>query len=258
MHRHSARPIERISRVLTLQQFAKILVLAAFSLLAACASSGPVGGAPGVQVASISDMPAPTLADFARPSEDALIRPLDVIQVEVFGVEELSRQTQVSANGTISYPLIGSLDASGRTPDELALEIEDRLRNTYILNPDVTLRVTERATRHLTVGGEVSEPGRYPIEGPITLMEAVAIGGGLDEYASRDEVLVFRTVGDERYIGVYNLQGIARGNYPDPTVYPNDIVMVGDSTGRRRLEQVLTIATAISSPLVILERVLTR
>lgn len=237
---------------------AKTAALAALSALAACASNPPVGGAPGVQIASVTDLPAPTLADFARPSEESVLRPLDVVHVEVFGVAELSRSTQVSPSGTLDYPLIGSLEAAGRTPTELALEIEDRLRRTYVLDPDVTVRMGERAPRNLTIGGEVAQPGRYPIEGPITLMEAVAIGGGLDEYASRDEVLVFRTVGDERYIGVYNLQGIQRGNYADPTIYPNDIVMVGDSPGRRRLEQMLAIATALTSPLVILERVVTR
>ncbi|WP_052761763.1 polysaccharide biosynthesis/export family protein [Aurantiacibacter luteus] len=236
--------------------FRKIIAMAAVSLLAACASTPPVGGAPNTQVATVSDLPTPGVADLAPSVTDAQLRPLDVLQVDLFGVEDLSREVQVGANGTFDYPLIGAVNAVGRTPEELARELESRLRQSYVLDPNVTVRLKGRAQQYVTVGGEVSSPGRLPIEGPVTLMEAVAMGGGLDEYAKRDEVLVFRTVDGERYIGVYNLQGIQRGNYADPTVYPNDIVMVGDSPGRRRLENILSLATAISSPLVILERVL--
>lgn len=241
---------------MAVHRFWKIAACLALSALAACGKTTPVGGAPGVQVASVSEMPVPTMADFTPEASDALIRPLDVLDVQLFGVEDLSRAVQVSATGAIDYPLIGSIQAMGRTTDELANDIEARMRATYVRDPDITVRITGRAVQNLTVSGEVARPGRYPVEGPVTLMEAVALGGGLAEEAKRDEVLVFRTIGDERYIGVYNLQGIARGNYADPTVYPNDIVMVGDSPGRRRLQNILEIATAVSSPLVILERVL--
>ncbi|GGD49582.1 hypothetical protein GCM10011411_06690 [Aurantiacibacter arachoides] len=241
-----------------MQNLRKIIALAALSLLAACASTPPLGGAPGSQVTTAAELPVPTVADFAPVSTDAQLRPLDVLEVVLFGIEDLSRTVQVGANGTFTYPLIGSVSAIGRTPEELGIELENRFRQTYVLNPDVTVRVTARAQQYVTVGGEIASPGRFEIDGPITLMEAVAMGGGLDEYAARDEVLVFRTVGDDRYIGVYNVEGIQRGNYADPTVYPNDIVMVGDSPGRRRLERILTLTTALSAPLVILERVLTQ
>lgn len=204
----------------------------------------------------MAGMPQPTLQDYTQVRGEEALRPLDVLKVEVFGVEELSREVQVDAAGTIDYPLVGSLTAAGLTIGELSLVLEERLRNTYVLDPDVSARIIERAERHVTVGGEVTKPGRYPIEGPVTLMEAVALGGGMDEYAAHDEVLVFRTVGDDRYIGVYDVKGIARGNYPDPTVYPKDIVMVGDSPGRRRLENILQITTAVGTPLILLERIL--
>lgn len=224
-------------------------------LLAACASTPPVGGAPGLTVADTSALPAPDFSDFAPAAEEGIIRPLDLIAIEVFGVEELSREVRVGANGTLDYPLIGSVQASGLTTDELSLELENRFRSAYVRQPDVTSQITERNAQFVTVGGEVSRPGRFPVASSITLLEAVAIGGGLDEFAAREDVLVFRTVGDERYIGVYNLEGIARGNYADPTIYPNDIVMVGSSPGSRRLERILGIFTAIASPLILLERI---
>ncbi len=239
--------------MLNLRKFAGLLVL---PLIAACASPHPLGGAAGVAIAETSELPVPGVGDFLPDPQYNVLRPLDVVQIDVFGVPELTRAVQIGATGSIDFPLIGTVPAMGRTPEELSLEIESRLRGTYVLEPDVATRITERSEQLFTIGGEVATPGRYPISTPITLMEAVAIGGGMDEYASREEVLVFRTVGEERYIGVYNVQGIQRGNYADPTIYPSDIVIVGDSPGRRRLENILALTTAISTPLVLLERVL--
>lgn len=235
--------------------FRSITAAALAISLAACVSSPPVGGAPGVSVAETASLPTPTFGDYGPALDEGIIRPLDTLAIEVFGIEELSRAVRVGANGTIDYPLIGSVQASGLTTDELSYQLENRFRNTYVRNPDVTTQIAERNEQFFTIGGEVSRAGRWPIASSITLMEAVAIGGGMEEYAKRSEVLVFRTVGDQRYIGVYDLQGIQRGNYADPTVYPGDIVMVGDSPGRRRLDSILEITSAFLSPLVLLERV---
>jgi len=235
----------------------KISVIGLAAMLAACTTSQtPIGGAPGLSVTETANMPMPGLENFAPDADTGLIRALDVIQVDVFGIPELSREVQVSANGTVDYPLVGSLVAAGQSVDEFSFSLENRLRETYVRQPDVTSRITERNEQFVTVGGQVDRPGRFPVTSSVTLMEAVAMGGGLDEYASKDEVLVFRTVGDERYIGVYNLEGIRRGNYADPAVYPNDIVMVGDSPGRQRLEEILALTTALASPLILIERLL--
>ena len=201
-------------------------------------------------------MPVPGIADLAPPADNGLIRPLDVIQVDVFGVPELSREVQVSANGTFDYPLIGSVEAVGRTTEELSFALESRLRGNFVKDPDVTSRITSRSDQLITVGGQVTQPGRFPVTTPVSLMEAVAMGGGLAEFADSEEVLIFRTVGDQRYIGIYNLQGIQRGNYADPTVYPSDIVMVGDNPGRRRLQETIGLVSAVTTPLLLIERVL--
>ncbi|MGB3166028.1 MAG: polysaccharide biosynthesis/export family protein [Alteraurantiacibacter sp.] len=232
-----------------------IAALALLPLAAACASTPPPGGAPGVEVAMEGALPVPGYADYAPSEQYNLIRALDVVQISVFGVEDLTRELQVGANGSLDFPLVGSVQAAGRTPQELSIEIENRLRGNYVRNPDVTTRISERNEQFITVSGQVTRAGRFPITEPVTLMEAVALGGGMSEDAQRDEVLVFRTVGESRYIGVYNLEGIQRGNYADPTIYPSDIVMVGDSPSRRRLDNILSIASSVLAPLVLIDRV---
>ena len=235
----------------------KLSVLAlgcALSMLASCASPGPVGLAPGIEVAELTSLPAPEATDHGTSGPDRL-RPLDRLRIDVFGVPELNREVQVNADGTIMFPFVGPMDVRGLTPAAVAQEIESRLRGDYVRNPEVTVQTTERQAQLITVGGEIASPGQYAVTGPSTLLEAVALGGGPTEFARLDDVLVFRTIGSQRYIGVYNLGAIQRGNYADPTLYPNDLVMVGNSPNRRLLAEIARITSVVSTPLILLERV---
>lgn len=77
---------------------------------------------------------------------------------------------------------------------------------------------------------------------------------GLSEYAEYDDVLITRIVDGQRYIGLYNIEAIQRGNYPDPVLYPNDIVMVGDSPGRRRLDNILQFVPLVTASAIVIDR----
>lgn len=239
----------------TLLNSIRILAVALFvAATSGCASSGPIGQSPAVQVADLTSLPAPSASDYVVGGETNLVRPLDRLRIEVFDVPQLSRETQVGAAGTFSYPLIGTVEANGRTPAEIAREIENRLRGPYVLEPEVTAEIIERTGQSFTIGGEVDKPGRYAIATPTTLLEAVAIGGGTSEFAKLDDVLVFRTVNGQRYIGAFNLAAIERGNYDDPPVYAKDIIVVGDSPNRRRLQTIIGLAPLITTPIFLLER----
>src|SRR5690606_10942387 len=104
----------------------------------------------------------------------------------------------------------------------------------------------------VTVDGQVLQPGNYPILADMTLLRAVASARGLGEFASRDDVVVLRTVNGRQYAGIYNLAAIRRGNYPDPQIFANDIVVVGDSPALRRMRDLITALPAITSPLIYL------
>lgn len=223
------------------------------ALLGACAS-GPIGQDPTIEVASLETLPIPDAGDYAMPPGVSRIRPLDKLKIEVFGVEELERELTVDADGTLDFPLIGTVAANGLTSGELAAAIEDGLRGPYLRNPDVTVAVLETPGQLITVGGEVDEPGRYPVVGSMSLMDAVAVGNGGSDAAKLTEVAVFRTVGGRRYIGLYDLKAIARGNYPDPQVYPNDVVMVGESQTRRFLNAIAGIAPLLTTGVILIDR----
>jgi len=88
----------------------------------------------------------------------------------------------------------------------------------------------------------------------MTLMRAVALAGGVTEYAKLDDVVVFRTVGKKQYVGIYNMGAIRRGNYADPEIFPNDVVIVGNSPQRRMFKDILAATPALISPLILLAR----
>lgn len=212
----------------------------------------PIGGAPALTVAPVDALPAPTAAQPGGPGA-FLLQPYDKVRVEVFGVEELQRTLAVDGDGRVSFPLIGELQASGKTPAELGREIAGALRSrNQVRNPDVSVNVVEVPGRTVTVDGQVNRPGAFPVYQSTTLMRAVALAGGTNQYARTDDVVLFRTVGDQRYVGLYNLGAIRRGNYSDPQIYNEDIVIVGESKQRRLLETVIQGASLVTTPLILL------
>lgn len=224
--------------------------------LAACAY-GPSGGGVGetgqINVVSSSVLPEPSPADTVGAPRSYVIGPQDVLVVDVFGVEEMTdREIVVDGAGRISIPLAGSIEAAGLTPQDLAALITSRLREGYMRDPLVSVNVKEAVSQFVTVDGQVMQPGNYPVLRDMTLMRAVASAKGLGEFAKQDDVVVLRTVNGQRYAGVYNIAAIRRGNYPDPAVYANDVVIVGDSVALRRMKDFITVLPAITSPLIYL------
>jgi polysaccharide export outer membrane protein len=114
----------------------------------------------------------------------------------------------------------------------------------------------ETTSQVFTVDGQVTQPGSYPAIGNITLMRAVATAKGVGEFARMDDVVVFRTVDGKPLAALYNLGAIRRGIYPDPKIYANDVIIVGDSNARRMFQKFLQVAPLLTTPLILaLERI---
>jgi len=232
-----------------------LFVAAILTTLPACADRAVYGMDPALTVTQESELPAPGAGDMTAASRPYFVGPYDKLRVDVFGVEELSnREVQADAAGRISFPLVGTVEAGGRTPGEIADVISERLRGNYIRDPQVSVNLIETLSQNVTVDGEVEQPGIFPVVGDMTLLRAVARAGGTTEYARQKNVVVFRTIEGQRYAGLYNLEGIRRGNYADPAIYPNDIVVVGESAATRRFERILQVIPLITSPAVLLLR----
>src|SRR5690606_1098093 len=201
-----------------------------------------------------ASLPAPFRTDLAAPDRISLIGPLDTIEVNVFGVPELSRQIQVDGSGRIAMPLIGTVDAGGKTASELANDIEHQLAGRYVRDPDVTINILSSVSQVVTVDGEVAEPGLYPVTNQMTLLRAIASAKGLGEFADQQDVVILRTVDGQNMAGLYNISAIRRGVYDDPPLYANDVIVVGDSPQRRLFRDVISLSPLIASPLVAILR----
>jgi polysaccharide export outer membrane protein len=228
-----------------------LLVLSIAGALAGCARHEPLQSTSRLAVVSgESVLPAPDRQDLIAADRPALIGPLDTIQVDVFNIPDLSREMQVDTSGRIAMPLAGTIDARGKTAEELSEVIEAALRARYVRDPDVVINIKSSVSQVVTVDGQVVEPGLYPVTNQMTLMRVIASAKGFSEFARQDDVVILRTVGSQRMAGLYNVEAIRRGAYDDPPVFANDVVIVGDSPQRRLFRDLVSVAPLLAAPLI--------
>ncbi|KQN33795.1 transposase [Sphingomonas sp. Leaf407] len=186
------------------------------------------------------------------PSRPFVLGPLDQISVEVYGLPEFSRTVQVDASGQIALPLVGSIQAAGKAPAQVAAEYAASLRRQYIRDPRVTVNLTDTVSQTVSVGGAVGAPGIYPVTARMTLLRAIARAEGVSEFGREKEVVVYRRVNNRDMAALYDLRAIRQGMYPDPEIYANDVIEIGESRGRRIFRDVITAAPLLSVPLIAL------
>jgi polysaccharide export outer membrane protein len=164
--------------------------------------------------------------------EEYLIGPQDLLEIQVFGVEELYRKVRVNSRGSISLPLIGTLQAAGLTGEQLENRIAGELAKNYLQDPQVSVFIEEYTNLRVTVEGAVKKPGIFPLQGRTTLLQSIALAEGPDRLAS-SVVKVFRTQPDgARHAFEFDLNAIRSGDIADPLLQGDDIVVVEASTGK--------------------------
>lgn len=174
---------------------------------------------------------------------DYRIGPLDTLDVAVFQEPELStKEIQVDASGQIALPLIGSVEARGKTAAELSRELEQLFGSKYLRDPQVTVTVASSVSQKVSIQGEVTEPGVYQITGPTTLLDVISMAKGETDVATLDQVVVFRNINGQRMGAVFDVASIRRGAAADPVIQGNDLVVVGYSAARRFWRNVLSAA----------------
>lgn len=227
------------------------IALAIAAALSGCASTRPLSSTERLTVVEGSNtLPPPGRGDLTAADRPALIGPLDTIQVDVFNVPELAREMQVDASGRIAMPLAGTIDARGKTAEELATMIETALRAKYVRSPGVTVNIKSSVSQVVTIDGQVVEPGLYPVTNEMTLMRVIASAKGLAEFARQEDVVILRTVGNRRMAGLYNVAAIRQGAYDDPAVFANDVIVVGDSPQRRLFRDIVSLSPILAAPLI--------
>jgi polysaccharide export outer membrane protein len=128
--------------------------------------------------------------------------------------------------------------AANLTTAELDPKISEKLGEKYLEHPDVSVGIKSSTARAVTVDGAVAQAGSYPVTGPMTLIQAIALARGTREDSNPRRVAVFRTIGGQRQAAAFDLTDIRRGQSPDPRIYPGDIVVVDGSSIKEIQKQI--------------------
>lgn len=179
---------------------------------------------------------------FAQPREtpdaerligehEYVIGPEDVLDIAVWNNKEMSRTVPVRPDGRISLPLVNDLQAAGLTPTLLKDALSKALAR-YIPTPELSVIVREVHSFKVAVIGEVKTPGRYELGSIATVLDVLAMAGGLTEYAARDRVVIFRREGTTTrqipfdYTRLTSRSEATKGVQDNFCIQPGDIILV--------------------------------
>ncbi len=157
---------------------------------------------------------------------DAAVGPGDLFDVRVFGETSLSSSYEVAPDGTINFPLIGVLKVQGKTPPQIEKEIQTRLADGYIVDPSVSVRVTEYRSRRISIFGQVRQPGTFPYSENMSVVEAITRAGGFTGMAKKNAVRVTRQNGTGTESISVAVEDIGQGRAPNFLLRPGDVVFV--------------------------------
>ena len=150
----------------------------------------------------------------------------DSLQLFVWKESELTREVTVRIDGRISVPLLGDVQAAGRTPADLADEIARQLKR-FVEAPVVTVGVGQSRSRRFYVVGMVARPGEFPMSGPTTLVQALALAGGFRDFAKTDSILVLREGEEGKFVSAnYKRLESARDGSQNILLQPGDTILV--------------------------------
>ena len=169
------------------------------------------------------------VASSAKPHDEKfIIGNDDLLAISVWKEPDLTKSVPVRSDGKISLPLVGEMQAAGRTPLQLELEITEKLKG-FITSPEVNVIVQQVNSRKYNVVGEVAKPGSYPLTTTITIMDAIATAGGLRDFAKKTGVYVLRKSPDGHENRLkFNYKDFIKGKDSGQNIKiePNDTIVV--------------------------------
>ena len=160
-------------------------------------------------------------------TDDTTLGPGDVLSVRVYGEESMAGDHQVAPDGTINFPLLGTVQVNGLEPSEVAEKIQTELREGDLLrNPHVSVYVQQYSSKRISVVGAVANPGTFPLEPGMTVVQAISMAGGFSSLADRDATVVTRRIGEEIIRYRVPVARVTKGHAADIEVAAGDIIFV--------------------------------
>jgi len=202
------------------------------------------------------------VTEFPKISGEALalkfnkdtVRKQDVLDIRVFGLEELSGIFVVGDGGDIYMPLLGKVSAAGKTREQLQSTLISEYSESYLNNPAITVRIEERELGKIVVDGAVREPGVFEVPQTLSMTEAIALAKGTTPTANPNEVFLIRDFDGRRKVLPVDLASARIATGPDPDVVPGDVIFVGDSLGRRLFDDFLKTVPLLNTAIIFSRR----
>ena len=171
----------------------------------------------GVQV---TEVPPPA-------TDDTTLGAGDVFSVRVYGEDSMTGSHQVAPDGTINFPLLGAVQVSGLEPTEVANKIQHELQERDLMrSPHVSVYVEQYSSKRVSVVGAVANPGTFPLEPGMTVVQAISMAGGFSSLADRDATVVTRKVAEEIIRYRVPVARVTKGQAADIEVAAGDIIFV--------------------------------
>jgi polysaccharide export outer membrane protein len=161
--------------------------------------------------------------------EDSTAAPSDLLEIRVAKQDQLTGEFEIDGDGMISFPHIGSVASSGKTPLQIGTEIHDRLADGYLRDPQVMVRIKERRSKRISVFGEVRRGTIIPFNDGMTILEAISVAGGFTPRAWENAVKVTRKTQTGAQEFTVPVNRIATGKAAPFFMRPGDSVYVPKS-----------------------------
>ena len=197
------------------------------SVLALTAASAVCASAAGQNAAARPASAVAPAAAAAPSADEYVIGPDDVLSISFWREKDLSADVTVRPDGKVTVPLLNDVMASGRTPEQLRDAIQ-QLARAYLEDPTPTVVVKEIKSRRVFITGQVEKPGPYPLNDRLTVLQLIAVAGGLKEFADGKSITVMRTVNGRVVALPFNYRDVIRRKHLDQNVElrPGDTVVV--------------------------------
>ena len=175
----------------------------------------------------VTPVPTKKVVSAARPGRDYLIGPGDVLTISVWEVEALTKSVTVLPDGRIAFPLIGELNAAVKTIAELQEELEQKIAH-FVPGPVVSVEVTNVNSMLIYLIGRVNNPGRFILNTNVNVLQALATAGGLNAFAKRSKIKIFRQQGEETKIHRFDYDEVSSGEEPEQNIVlrRGDVIVV--------------------------------
>ena len=160
-------------------------------------------------------------------SEDYVIHPSDVLEISVYGENELIRKLVVRPDGKVSFPLVGDIKVAGHSTSEVKTIIDKKV-SAYIPEASSTIIIDQLGSLKYYVVGEVARPGMFNVPSQLTVLQALSLAGGLKTFADEDSIIIIRGYGKDTSKILFDYSQIKKGKHLEQNILLDrgDVVLV--------------------------------